>query len=182
MPQTWSHGRHRGHRDSTTRMGNAKTARNREVRCVFDGGASSGSFMLRVMWRGNPTGNSQTEAVQLNSNSRGTAVLIRARIDTNGRTETGDYWWIAINGASAAASSLPMTCNLTVSPVPSELWGFGSHEDARQIQKFVLTAPIPEVERYVRGERGDLPPPAVILFTANPEPPTRGATLWEDAR
>jgi hypothetical protein len=86
------------------------------------------------------------------------------------------YWWIAINGASAAMSPMPMPQTLRVVPTPQQLIGFENYKAAKVFQTTLLTAPIPEVKRELMALRvtGD----AVFINPDNPAPPTKGATMW----
>ncbi len=92
------------------------------------------------------------------------------------------YFWLAINGASVAASSVPFSKSVTVTPTPCTLLGFATREEQLERQAFLLNAPINEVNRYmleevpqlVRG--GDV----VCVSPESPQPPTRGRTLWSE--
>jgi hypothetical protein len=89
-------------------------------------------------------------------------------------------YWIAVNGASAAMSPMPMRMNVKVTPTPQQLLGFDSYEAAKEFQSILLTAPIPTVKRELvalRRRNG-----AVFITPDNPEPPTRGATMWLDEK
>ncbi len=92
----------------------------------------------------------------------------------------GKFWWLAINGASCAACFIDVEIDrVEVSPMPEQLVGFRNQEEQLRIQRFMLSAPIEEVGRYVKslpsridaGEVGYLRP-------THPEPPTSGETAW----
>jgi hypothetical protein len=90
------------------------------------------------------------------------------------------FYWLAINGPSVAASSIPMSCTVRVSPVPEQMIGFRSREEQLAIQKFLLTAPMSKVEKFMKEEmprklqNGEV----VGIKLKNPEPYTTGQTLW----
>jgi len=89
------------------------------------------------------------------------------------------WWWLAVNGASCAASSAPLPSNIIVSPTPEQLLGFRTREDQVAAQKLLLTAPMEDVNRFMEtfatkvksGEVAYVRPEA-------PEPPTDGPTAW----
>jgi hypothetical protein len=96
----------------------------------------------------------------------------------NAREE--QWWWLAVNGASCAACSFPLRADLIVTPTPEQLLGFRTQEEQLEVQRFLLEAPIHEVDafltthvppRIARGEVAYIRPPA-------PEAPTRGETMW----
>jgi hypothetical protein len=90
------------------------------------------------------------------------------------------YYWIAINGASCAASLIgPLSVDVQCKPTPQNLIGFPTREEAIDMQRFCLTGPIEEVhERLMElAQREDV----VIKVFKNSEPPTHGPTLWIDA-
>ena len=89
------------------------------------------------------------------------------------------YYWIAINGASCAASLIaPLSIEVLCKPTPDNLIGFPTREEASDMQHFCLTGPIQEVHKRLMKlkEREDI----VIKVFKNPEPPTHGPTLWID--
>ena len=91
-----------------------------------------------------------------------------------------EYYWIAINGASCAASltmSLPVT--LCVIPTPHHLFGFATATEAYETQQFLLNAPRPQLQKrmntlHARALRGEI----AMINPTNPEPPTHGQTMW----
>jgi hypothetical protein len=90
------------------------------------------------------------------------------------------YYWVAINGASAAVSSLPMPITVEVSPRPEGLIGYRTKEEQLERQKFFLTAPIKEVNDYMKFELGKevARNEVVVIQPEKPERPTKGATFW----
>lgn len=90
------------------------------------------------------------------------------------------FFWLAINGPTAAASSIPMPCTVRVSPVPEQMIGFRSREEQLAVQKFLLTAPMSEVENFMKEEMPrKLQSGEVIgIKMKNPEPYTTGQTHW----
>lgn len=93
----------------------------------------------------------------------------------------GEFWWLAINGPTVAASPWSMKLRgLEVAPVPEQLVGFRTQAEQLKIQKFMLEADIDDVMAYIRG----LPPrinSGEVAYSrpANPEPPVPGQqTAW----
>jgi hypothetical protein len=90
------------------------------------------------------------------------------------------YYWLAINGPSVAASSIPMPRTVRVSPVPEQMIGFRSRDEQLAIQKFLLTAPMSQVEKFMKKEmprklkNGEV----IGIKMKNPEPFTTGETMW----
>jgi len=94
--------------------------------------------------------------------------------------KTNELWhWLAINGASCAASALPLPDTLRVIPTPEQLIGYRKREAQLAAQRLILTAPIEAVERYMQT----LPPKIAAgeiayIRPQTPEPPTTGQTMW----
>lgn len=97
------------------------------------------------------------------------------------RKSDEQFYWLAINGASVAASSIPLPVTVRVSPTPEQLIGFRSREEQVAAQQFFLNAPIKEVSRYMNEELLDKIKSGEVAYTKpdKPEPPTTGATLWQ---
>ena len=93
----------------------------------------------------------------------------------------GLFYWIAINGASCSASEVPMPKSVQVSPVPVQLFGYRSRESQLDAQRFFLTAPIKDVQEFMKNEMpGKIASGEVVFINpSNPEPPTASQTLWE---
>jgi len=95
-------------------------------------------------------------------------------------SEEDEWWWLAVNGASCAANGFPARLeDLNVSPVPEQLIGFRTREEQLEIQQFLLTAPIADVQQYMTSlpekiESGEL----AYVRPQHPEPPTHGPTSW----
>jgi len=91
-----------------------------------------------------------------------------------------DYkYWIAVNGASVAASSIPLPGTVTVCPTPELLVGFNSRDEQLRIQRFLLSAPIEDANECVTNLLGRAKAGEVVVITPpNPEPPTRDQTVW----
>lgn len=104
--------------------------------------------------------------------------LIEFKITTPKYVKDG-YYWIAINGASCAASLLtPLSVNVQCTPTPETMIGFPTREEAIATQRFCLTGPIAAVtKRLCDLERRD---DVVIKVFKHPEPPTYGPTMWID--
>jgi hypothetical protein len=91
------------------------------------------------------------------------------------------YWyWIAINGASCARTSIPLK-NPKVTPTPEQLFGFLTPEEAAEAQHTCLTAPIRDANLFIQslGRRVKLGQVRYIR-PKHPQPPTRGHTSWTD--
>jgi hypothetical protein len=97
-------------------------------------------------------------------------------------TTPGDKrWWIAINGASCEVCDVPLARPVT-RPRAEQLIGFPTSEEATKAQKFCLTAPMEEVERYFSGLRARLDAGEVrVISHSNPDAPTKGKTMWLEA-
>jgi hypothetical protein len=95
-----------------------------------------------------------------------------------------EWWWLAVNGASCAASLVQArAADLEVAPVPEQMIGFRTREEQTEVQQFLLKAPIEEVNQYMaslgpRIASGEI----AYLRPRNPEPPTRGPTMWHFKR
>jgi hypothetical protein len=90
------------------------------------------------------------------------------------------HYWIALNGPSCAMASWPMK-EPQVSPVPQQLFGFPTYEEAKQAQKLCLTAPIKEVDAYIQSLGTSVKAGRVkYIRPANPESFTHGPTMWFD--
>jgi hypothetical protein len=90
-------------------------------------------------------------------------------------------YWIAINGASCAISSMPMR-NPMVTPTPQQMIGFPTLEEAQDAQRICLTASMDEVRRFMKSLRPDVGSGRVRVTTPdNPQPPTRGPTSWTES-
>jgi hypothetical protein len=99
--------------------------------------------------------------------------------DVNYITQETEWWWLAVNGASVAASFVPFKTPPTVSPVPVFMIGFRTFEEQHKIQQFLLAAPIIDIEQFMgqlpsRIDAGEI----AYVRLENPEPPTRGQTMW----
>jgi hypothetical protein len=86
------------------------------------------------------------------------------------------YYWIAINRDSCTSASLPLPDTVRVSPIPQSLVGFPNQEEQIEAQKFLLTAPIDQIP--YRLKEWQQRPDIKIIIPNNPQPPTRGKTLW----
>ncbi len=85
-------------------------------------------------------------------------------------------YWLAINGASCAMSSMPMPGTVTVTPRPKMLVGFLTHAEAKTAQHSMLTAPIAKCRKLMDKwkKRHDV----VMKVFKKPERPTHGPTIW----
>jgi len=100
--------------------------------------------------------------------------------DSDGNVKrTDSWWWLAVNGASCAASSAPLPSNIIVSPTPEQLLGFRSRDDQIAAQKLLLNAPMEEVDRFMEALAPKVKSGEVAYVRPEaPEPPTKGPTAW----
>ena len=93
------------------------------------------------------------------------------------------WWWLAVNGPSCAACGFPAQAELLeVRPVPEQLIGFRTREEQLAAQKFLITAPINKVTEYMASLPSKIDAGEVAYVRPrNPEPPTRGPTVWSIA-
>ncbi len=89
------------------------------------------------------------------------------------------WYWIAVNGASVAASPTRMRWGFRVDPVPEQLIGFETLKEQQIVQEFLLTAPMQKVRRYMetlatRIKKGEI----AYSRPAYPEPPRHEPTVW----
>lgn len=85
-------------------------------------------------------------------------------------------YWLAINGASCAMSSIPMPATVMVTPRPQMLVGFLTHGEAKTAQHSMLTDSIAKCRKLLDKwkKRHDV----VIRVFKNAERPTHGPTIW----
>ena len=96
-----------------------------------------------------------------------------------GPRESTEWWWIAINGASCAACSAPAPESVVVAPVPEQLIGFKTRDEQLESQRFLLTAPISDVAKYMEALPARIRRKEVYYMRPNnPQPPTEGPTIW----
>lgn len=96
------------------------------------------------------------------------------------RLQNQERYWIAINEASCAVCQMPLK-NPVVKPIPQQLLGFPTLDEAKQAQETCLTAPISGVKRFLGSLAGRVKSGEIkVIQPTRPEPPTRGATLWID--
>lgn len=89
------------------------------------------------------------------------------------------WYWLALNGASVAASPTRMRWGFEVDPVPEQLIGFETLKEQQIVQEFLLTAPPPKLRRYMetlttRIKKGEV----AYSRPEHPEPPRHGPTVW----
>lgn len=60
------------------------------------------------------------------------------------------YWWLAINGASCAASPIPLPDHVAVRPTPERLLGYRTQAEQLDDQHRFLHHPADSVRNYVR--------------------------------
>jgi hypothetical protein len=89
-------------------------------------------------------------------------------------------WWIAINGSSCARSAMPLW-DPRVTPVPEELVGFSTKEEAEAAQRICLRAPLRVVRQFWANLRPDIMMGRIrVIRLPNPQPQTSGLTTWID--
>lgn len=109
--------------------------------------------------------------------SEGPYTVIEPGIDQQGQTER--FYWLAINGPSVSAGPIPLPRTVRAYPVPEQMIGFRTREEQLAIQKFLLTAPISEVTRFMTEEMPrKLRDGQVVAFKlAKPDAPSE-QTIW----
>jgi hypothetical protein len=94
-----------------------------------------------------------------------------------------EWWWLAVNGASVAGCFFPARASeLKVTPVPERLIGFRTQAEQLEIQQFLLSASIQDINRYTAS----LPPKVKagevgFVRPSHPEPP-QDTTMWSIKR
>jgi hypothetical protein len=92
-----------------------------------------------------------------------------------------ERYWIALNGPSCAMSSIPMR-NPLLTPTPQQMFGFPTHEEAKQAQHICLEAPIKEVRRFLADLAPDVKTGRIrVIHPKHPQPPTAGVSMWTDS-
>ena len=102
---------------------------------------------------------------------------VQSDLDSKGES----YFWLAINGASVTGSSIPLPVTVRVRPTPELLIGFRSKAEQVAAQRFLLTAPIKTIGKFMKDEmpRKVKTGEVVCIRPENPKPPTGGTTIWE---
>ncbi len=90
-----------------------------------------------------------------------------------------NLYWVAINGASVAMAPYPLPVSLMCTPTPQLLIGQKTLQQAMTLQSILLTAHMKVVRKKIKAMRRS--PEAVCIEPPNPQPPTRGATIWSVA-
>jgi hypothetical protein len=86
-------------------------------------------------------------------------------------------FWLAVNGDSAAVCPHPLPVQrVQCSPRPQLLLGFRTRVQAIELQSFILSASLNEARKRLKALAGD--PEVVSIVPNDPEPPTRGSTIW----
>jgi hypothetical protein len=94
--------------------------------------------------------------------------------------QTRQLYWLAINGPSVAASAVPFTVEQMrkgiITPRPQQLIGLPGRLEQLDLQRFLITAPVSEIEERFRQwrKREDI----AVVTLENPDPPTGSDTLW----
>lgn len=89
------------------------------------------------------------------------------------------WYWIAVDGASVAASPSRMRWGLKVDPVPEQLIGFRTLKEQQIVQEFLFTAPFPKVQRYMETLANRIKNGEVAFCRPEyPERPRHGPTVW----
>ena len=99
---------------------------------------------------------------------------------TDDPTPEAEWWWLAVNGPSCAASMVPLPSTVTISPTPEQLLGFRTQGEQLAAQRLLIFAPVSEVERFMaksvpaKIKSGEV----CYIRPDRPQPPTHGPTLW----
>ena len=89
--------------------------------------------------------------------------------------------WIAINGSSCALCTFPLREPL-VTPTPEHLVGFPTLEEAEEVQRLCLSAPMKTVHRFIQGLGADVRAGRIRhIRPKHPQLPTEGTTAWTDS-
>jgi hypothetical protein len=95
-------------------------------------------------------------------------------------TNTELYWWLAVNGASCAASNCALPISAEVIPTPEQMIGFQTQAEQQRTQRLFLNAPLHKVKAFFkttlpkRVKRGEV----MVVYPPHPQTPTTGPTLW----
>jgi hypothetical protein len=99
---------------------------------------------------------------------------------TEATKRTDERYWIALNGASCALTSLPLR-NPLVTPTPQQLLGFPTLKEAKRAQRICLQSSMNEVQRFFTSLSPDVRAGRVrVINPEQPQPPTRGPTMWTE--
>lgn len=90
-----------------------------------------------------------------------------------------DWYWIAINGASAAVCPFPCP-DVEARPTPQMLLGLKTRDKQLDLQKFLLTASNTDIDAFFYGEFAKLVESGEIkeVIPDSAEPPTHEETMW----
>jgi hypothetical protein len=93
-----------------------------------------------------------------------------------------ERYWIAINGPSCALCAIPLREPL-VTPIPEELFGFPTLEEAERAQRICLMDPIKKVQRFIQKELGLRIRLGQVHYIRpkHPQPPTKETTAWTES-
>lgn len=98
-----------------------------------------------------------------------------------GYTTPQKWWWLALNGASVAAACDELT-DPVVYPTPEQLIGYPTRDSQLQYQRFLLEAPIEDVNNYMKETVPALIRDGQLAYRKprHPQPPTHGSTAWTE--
>ena len=86
-------------------------------------------------------------------------------------------FWLAINGASVAASPFPFE-NVVVRPTPEMIFGFLTRAEQVEAQRLLLKLPLNEVISYMKSLQKLVKDGVVVVeMFSKPKPPS-SATRW----
>jgi hypothetical protein len=93
----------------------------------------------------------------------------------------GKRYWIAINGASCALSSMPFREPVTV-PVAQQYVGFPTLAEAQKAQSICLHGTQAEQKAFMRGFYPDIKAGRIrVIQPVAPQPPTHAPTMWMES-
>ena len=89
-----------------------------------------------------------------------------------------EYFWVAANQSAVPMFSIPSSFHqLQVSPVPEQLFGFPTLEEAREAQRVLLNEPMSAIRQMYKAWESR--PEVATVMLAEPEEPVFGApTMW----
>lgn len=96
-----------------------------------------------------------------------------------GYTKSQQWWWLAINEASVAASPDALT-DPVVYPTPQQLIGYPTRERQLIFQRMLVNAPIDELNKYLKETVPVLIRQGQVAYRkpTHPQAPVHGPTAW----
>ena len=86
-------------------------------------------------------------------------------------------FWLAINGASVAASSFPFE-KVVVRPTPEMIVGYSTSAEQKEAHELLLKAPMIEVNSYMKSLQKLAKDGVVAIETFSKPKPPSSSTRW----